>query len=155
MLAINFYSGFSILSGYGSPKEWVSDLAEKGADFVAAADKNYQSGLIQFQKACAEHDLPMAVGEEFEVYDSLEKDASFCGVVALYATDEESYRNLVQLNNYAHRKLDDGGGFYYRPRIDLTRLLRFRRAWCACSRLSMRSRSSLSISRSLKGTGLL
>lgn len=127
MIALNFYTGYSILSGYGDPNSWVDRAVELGVDFLAIADKSYQSGIIQFQKACDKHGVPFAVGEEFEVFDSLEKDAKYAGVVALYATDEESYRRLTQLNNFAHRKLKDGGGFYYRPRIDLTTLLRFQK----------------------------
>lgn len=129
MVALDFYTTFSILSGFGDPRDWVEGFQEAGFDFVAIADKNTQGGTIPFQEFCKEKGVKFAIGEQFDVFSSITEDdkniSEYSGSVSLYAKNWNGYKNIIKINNFAHRKLKEGGGFYFNPRIDMNILFKY------------------------------
>lgn len=118
--SIQNYTTYSTLSGVKEPKDWVQQAKELGYSHLGLCDKDTLAGLIEFQEACKKEDIHPVLGAEFLVYSATAKEkrqnANKIGVLLLYAKNEEGFKNLISINNYAQ---DKEGGYYYRPRICL------------------------------------
>lgn len=124
---LQVYDTYSTFSGVGQPEQWAEHAAKHGYKALGICNKNDMGGHIHFQDACFEHGIKPIFGVELYVVDdcSAKKNAKDLGVVLLYAKDSVGYANIISANNFSQRRVDDGGGYYYRPKIDLAALDRF------------------------------
>jgi DNA polymerase III subunit alpha len=121
------YTTYSVTSGLLEPDLWVDRARELDYPALGISDKGNLGGHIEFQMLCEAADIQPIFGAEYRLVDdctSKEKQEDR-GAVLVYIKDEVGHKNLVGLNNFAWTKVDDGGGFYYRNRIDAERLAQF------------------------------
>lgn len=122
------YTTYSILSGVKTVDEWLDQCEDLGHNYFGVSEKNNLGSALKIQEECKDRDITPIIGEDFHVTeDSREKSGSSdieCCLL-LYAKNYDGFRNLVSLNNYANKRQDSGGGFYYKPRIDFDKIHEF------------------------------
>lgn len=120
MFSLQNYTTYSIYSGLMEPSKWAKRASKLNYPALGVCEKFNMDSHVEFQKECEKHDIKPIFGEEVRVYkDAGKKETDCLGNVLLYAKNEKGYENLISINNFAHKRLPDGGGFYYRPRVDL------------------------------------
>lgn len=123
--SIQTYSCYSAFYGTGVIKEYAKKAKALGHTALGICDRNTMAGLIQLEKYCREIGLKAVHGYDTYLYENLSKDDNnkCLGRVLLYAKNKKGFKNLIAINNFVNKQLDKGGGFYYRPRIDVDTLL--------------------------------
>ncbi|MFA6917571.1 MAG: DNA polymerase III subunit alpha [Candidatus Gracilibacteria bacterium] len=115
---LHTHSHYSLLDGFGSPKDIVLRAKELGYPAIALTDHGVTHGLIEFYHAAKDNGIKPILG--CELYMSprtrFDKEAQIDNkpyhLTALAETNE-GYHNLLALVTKAHLE-----GFYYKPRID-------------------------------------
>ncbi|MBI2634861.1 DNA polymerase III subunit alpha, partial [Candidatus Peregrinibacteria bacterium] len=117
------HSHYSLLDGYGSPRDIVLRAKELGYPAVALTDHGVVYGLVELYQAAKEEKIKPVLGCELYMaprtrFDREPKiDTKPYHLTAL-AKNNAGYQNLIKLTTKAHLE-----GFYYKPRVDY-RLLR-------------------------------
>lgn len=112
------HSHYSLLDGFGSPKEIVKRAKELGYPAAALTDHGVTYGLIELYEAAKEAGIIPVLGCEFYVAPRtrFDKDPKLDVKpyhLTILAENNEGYKNLLEMVSKAHLE-----GFYYRPRID-------------------------------------
>jgi DNA polymerase III subunit alpha len=127
MYSLQNYSTYSIFSGVKDLSLWVKRAKELGYKSLGLCDKQTLSGLIKFQVDCLSRDIKPILGVEVLLYDSIDRsvaqDSVYLGSLQIYAKDETGFKNLIKINNASH---DPEIGFYYRARVDINLLAKFK-----------------------------
>lgn len=115
---LHTHSHYSLLDGFGSPKEIVLRAKELGYPAIALTDHGVAHGLIEFYHAAKDNGIKPILG--CELYMSprtrFDKEAQIDNKpyhLTVLAESNEGYHNLLTLVTKAHLE-----GFYYKPRID-------------------------------------
>ncbi len=115
---LHVHSHYSLLDGFGKPKDIVKKAKEQGSPAVALTDHGVMYGVIEFYKAAKENEIKPIIGVEAYVAPNSRFDKN-AGVdkkpfhVTLLAKNYQGYQNLMLLVSKANLE-----GFYYKPRID-------------------------------------
>jgi len=122
---LHVHSHFSLLDGLMDVSEIVDAAKSFGHDAIAITDHGNLYGWFKFWKACKEAEIKPIFG--CEVY--IAKDHQLRGPehrkrwhLILLARNEEGFKNLIQLSTISF--ID---GFYYKPRLDLKLLYKYRK----------------------------
>lgn len=112
------HSHYSLLDGFGSPKDIVLRAKELGYPAAALTDHGVGYGLIEFYKAAKENGVKPVLGCELYVANRTRFDKEAKVDVKPYhltvlAENFEGYQNLLTLISKGHLE-----GFYYKPRVD-------------------------------------
>ncbi len=115
---LHTHSHYSLLDGYGSPKEIVKRCKELNYPAVALTDHGVTYGLIDFYKAAKKEGVKPILGVEGYIaprtrFDKEAKIDNKPYHITLLAKDFNGYQNILKLVTKAHLE-----GFYYKPRID-------------------------------------
>jgi DNA polymerase-3 subunit alpha len=123
--SIQSYTVYSKLYGTSLPKEWIKRAAKLGHRALGFTDRTTMSGLVKLEKLCREVGIKPIHGYDTYLYkDNSKDDSNKClGRVLLYAKTAKGFQSLIQANNKSLRKIDDGGNFYYRPRLTIDNLI--------------------------------
>jgi DNA polymerase-3 subunit alpha len=122
---LHVHSTFSLLDGFGSPKNVVARAVELGWGAAALTEHGHMGSVPPFYRACREARIKPILGEEFyTVSDEIlgvrdkevRKSARHLTVLALSA---EGYKNLVAWSTFSMQPEN----FYYRPRISLNAMI--------------------------------
>ena len=115
---LHVHSEYSLLDGACRIPALVERTRELGMDAVALTDHGSLGGVVQLYRAATEggHGVKPIIGLELYVVNDRRARS---GVkeryhhLTLLATDNDGYRNLVQLSTRAYLE-----GYYYKPRAD-------------------------------------
>lgn len=115
---LHVHSEYSLLDGFGTPRNIIKRAKELGMDSIALTDHGAMYGAVEFYKAAKGEGINPIIGVEAYVTNQDHrlrgkdnKVESFH--LILLAKDEEGYRNLMKLTSIAHLE-----GYYYRPKFD-------------------------------------
>jgi len=116
---LHCHSHYSLLDGFGSPKDIVMRAKELGYPAAALTDHGVTYGLIELYNACMANGIKPVLGCEMYValrtrFDKEAKVDVRPYHLTLLAKNNVGYKNLLKLVTQAHLE-----GFYYKPRIDL------------------------------------
>lgn len=115
---LHVHSEYSLLDGFGTPKNLVKKAKELGMDAIALTDHGAMYGSVEFYKAGLAENINTIVGVETYITN---QDHTLRGKdkqiethhAILLAKNEEGYRNLMKITSIAYCE-----GYYYRPKID-------------------------------------
>jgi DNA polymerase-3 subunit alpha len=115
------HSDYSLLDGAMKIKAMVKKAAACGQPALALTDHGNLFGAVEFYLACRREGIKPILGMEAyvtrDLHDRSGRDAARNHHTVLLAADQTGWRNLIKLASAAYLE-----GFYYKPRIDLTRL---------------------------------
>ncbi|MCL2602992.1 MAG: DNA polymerase III subunit alpha [Defluviitaleaceae bacterium] len=130
---LHVHTEYSLLDGSAKIKDLVKRTKELGMDSLAITDHGVMYGVIDFYKAAKKEGIKPILG--CEVYISpgsrTEKSKSDWGNyhhLVLLAENDIGYHNLIKLVSLGFTE-----GFYYRPRIDMEILERYKEGLIALS----------------------
>ncbi|OGJ43174.1 DNA polymerase III subunit alpha [Candidatus Peregrinibacteria bacterium RIFCSPLOWO2_01_FULL_39_12] len=115
---LHAHSHYSLLDGFGTPKDIVLRAKELGYPAAALTDHGVTYGLIEFYYAATEASIKPILGCEMYVaprtrFDKEAKIDNKPYHLTVLAKDSEGYHNLLKLTTKANLE-----GFYYKPRVD-------------------------------------
>jgi len=115
---LHVHSHYSLLDGFGTPKDIVKRAVEHGSPAIALTDHGNMYGAIEFYKAAKERDIKPIIGCEIYVaphsrFDKTPGPGNKRYHLTLLALNATGYRNLMLIVSKAHLE-----GFYYKPRVD-------------------------------------
>lgn len=115
---LHVHSHYSLLDGFGKPKDIVRTAAEQGSPAVALTDHGTMYGVVEFYKAAKEHGIKPIIGCEMYVapksrFDKSPGPENKPYHLTLLALNDVGYKNLMLLVSKAQLE-----GFYYKPRVD-------------------------------------
>ncbi|MBI4232483.1 DNA polymerase III subunit alpha, partial [Candidatus Peregrinibacteria bacterium] len=113
------HSHYSLLDGYGSPKQIVERAKALGYPGVALTDHGVTYGLIELYQAAKSAGIKPILGCELYVAPRTRFDKEAKVDIKPYhltaiAETNEGYENLLEMVTKAHVE-----GFYYKPRVDM------------------------------------
>jgi len=116
---LHCHSHYSLLDGFGSPKDIVLRAKELGYPAAALTDHGVTYGLIELYDACMANGMKPILGCEMYIaprtrFDKEAKVDVRPYHLTLLAKNNVGYKNLLKLVTQANLE-----GFYYKPRIDL------------------------------------
>lgn len=115
---LHAHSHYSLLDGFGTPKDIVMRSKELGYNACALTDHGVVYGLVEFYKAAMDAGIKPILGCEVYVAPRTrhDKEANVDNRpyhLTLLVENDAGYRNLLKLTTLAHLE-----GFYYKPRVD-------------------------------------
>jgi DNA polymerase-3 subunit alpha len=130
------HSEFSRLDGVGTAKQYADRAADLGQPALALTDHGTLSGALHHIVACRKVGiLPISGVEAYFRPNRLiakkfkQREAYH---LCLFAKNLKGWHNLLEIVSTAHGEIEDGGGFYQYPCVDME-LLRKHREGLACS----------------------
>lgn len=120
------HSEYSLLDGLSKIPEMVRRAKEHGMKALAITDHGALYGAFKFYQKCREEGIKPIIGIEMYMAkrSHLDKEADLDddqNHIILLAKNNIGYKNLMKLSTISHLE-----GFYYRPRIDLGLLEKYR-----------------------------
>lgn len=127
------HSHFSLLDGFGSPRDIVLRAKELNYPAVALTDHGVTYGLIELYKEGKSEGVKPILGCEMYVSrrSRFEKEAKIDVKpyhLTVLAKNNVGYQNILKLTTKAHLE-----GFYYKPRVDYELLREHREGLIVCS----------------------
>jgi DNA polymerase-3 subunit alpha len=122
------HSDFSVLDGAITVKKLVAKAVEFGMPGVAITDHGNMFGAIELYQEAQKAGIKPVIGQEFyfapesrfkKESQNKGKDSSYH--LLLIAKNETGYKNLIKLSSIGYTE-----GFYYKPRIDLEVLEKYK-----------------------------
>ena len=129
---LHVHTEYSLLDGSAKVKELISRAKELNMNSLAITDHGAMYGVIDFYKEAKSQGIKPIIGCEVYVASSSrfsKENTSFnyCHLVLL-AENNEGYQNLIKLVSYGFIE-----GFYYKPRIDIELLKKYKKGIIALS----------------------
>lgn len=121
---LHAHSEYSIADGLFGVKEWAKVLKDRGYKAHALTDHGTLAGVIPFYKAMKDEGLIPIVGCEFyftEDPSQKEPETRKSRHLILLAKNYDGFKNLLELSRLSYLE-----GFYYKPRIGIEWLKKFR-----------------------------
>lgn len=120
------HSEFSLLDGLSKIPEMVRTAREMGMKALSITDHGSLYGAFKFYNSCREEGIKPIIGSEMYMAkrSHLDKEANVDDEqnhLILLAKNNTGYKNLMKLSSISHLE-----GFYYKPRIDLELLKKYR-----------------------------
>ena len=115
---LHAHSHYSLLDGFGSPKEIILRAKELGYPAAALTDHGVTYGLLEFYQAAKAEGVKPILGCEMYVAtrSRFDKEAKIDVKpyhLTVLAKNNTGYENILKLTTKAHLE-----GFYYKPRVD-------------------------------------
>lgn len=130
---LHVHSEYSLLDGMCRIKELPKRAKELGQKAIALTDHGVMYGAVDFFKACRDEGIKAIIGcEVYTTKNRLDKSGgrgeNETNHLILLCKNEEGYNNLIQI-------VSEGfvDGFYYRPRVDLDVLKKYKGGLIALS----------------------
>ncbi len=115
---LHAHSHYSLLDGYGSPREMILRSKELGYPACGLTDHGVAYGLLEFYKEGKKEGIKPILGCELYIAPRTRFDKE-AGIdvkpyhLTILAKNNTGYQNLLKLVSKAHLE-----GFYYKPRVD-------------------------------------
>jgi uracil-DNA glycosylase family 4 len=118
---LHCHSEYSVGDGAGRLEDLVAEAKKQGFGSMALTDHGTIAGWFQFNQECLQNNIKPIFGVEFYVTPSYEvKTRKRYHLVAL-AKNEQGIKNIFKLNTIANNE-----GFYFKPRITLGDLVKYK-----------------------------
>ncbi len=121
---LHLHTEYSLLDGLNKISELSKRIKELGMDAVAVTDHGNMYGIIEFYEEMKKAGIKPIIGVEVYVapngMEKKEKDEERYHLVLL-AKNLTGYRNLTKIVTESYTR-----GFYYKPRVDLETLQKYR-----------------------------
>lgn len=111
--SVHTHSRYSVKDAMPKVSDMVLRAAELGYPALGVTDHGTMAGVAQHYKAATKAGIKALPGIEMYVTPLAESRERKSMHLTMAAYTTVGYRNLVALNNYAHRS-----GYYFRPRVD-------------------------------------
>lgn len=123
MIHLHLHSSYSVLDGLGKIDDYVEKAKSLNSRAIAITDHGNIDGCIKFYNSCKKNGIKPILGAElYIVKDSSIRDRKEeRGHITILVKDECGWKNLKRLVTYSYQK-----GFYYKPRIDVETLLKYK-----------------------------
>jgi DNA polymerase-3 subunit alpha len=119
---LHVHTDYSYQDSIAKIPELVARAVELECPALALTDHGHITGAIDFYRECKKQGIKPILGvEAYIVEDSTAKERSAKHIVLL-AMNNTGWENIIRLMSFANTSIDQGGGFYYSPRIDIKRL---------------------------------
>lgn len=132
--ALHVHTWWSFLDGVADPHALAQRAKELGLRGLATTDHGHVAGLPDAAQAARAAGVPAVLGMEAWVLpDGLPLTTTGKEIgqrvhhLTLLAESVEGYRSLCALTSLGHQEPEDGGGYYYKARIDEASLARHAR----------------------------
>ncbi|HEY4643868.1 MAG TPA: PHP domain-containing protein, partial [Bacteroidota bacterium] len=136
------HSHYSLLDGAATIDGLIGAAVENNMTAVALTDHGVMSGAIEFYRKAKKAGIKPIIGSEFYIVTNgsrFDKGVNAQSLmegrgrgiyhhIVLLAKNEVGYKNLIKLSTLGHTE-----GFYYKPRIDLDLLTKYREGVLALS----------------------
>ena len=119
------HSEFSRLDGVGTAKQYADRAAELGQEALAQTDHGTMSGALHHVEACRQAGIKSIVGIEAYYRPARDVKERQAWHLCLFAQNIVGWHNLMRIVSISHAEIEDGGGFYQYPRVDLPLLRKF------------------------------
>lgn len=118
---LHCHNEYSILDGVGTAEHFVDRVVELGQPAMGLTNHGNVDGLIKFQNSCEEKKIIPIHGCELYIVKNLElkTKGEKRKHITVWAKDETGWENLLKMLSVANQS-----GFYYRPRISPSLLLK-------------------------------
>lgn len=124
---LHLHSQYSIIDGFSTVEEIVKTVKKHKMDSVALTDHGTLAGCIEFYKTAIENDIKpilgceiyMASGSRLEKKLTEFEDKS--SHLTVIAKNNNGFNNLINIVSIGYLE-----GFYYKPRVDMEVLLKFK-----------------------------
>jgi DNA polymerase-3 subunit alpha len=118
---LHVHDTYSLLDGFGKPEDYAKRASELGFQFLAITNHGNCDSAIKFQNACKEANIIPIIGQEFYITEdaAIKEKGDKRAHITVLAKNEEGFQNILKMTTIAN--ID---GFYYRPRIDPSILLK-------------------------------
>ncbi|MGL5831299.1 MAG: DNA polymerase III subunit alpha [Candidatus Altimarinota bacterium] len=123
---LNSHSHYSLLDALGAPKDIVKQAKQLGFSAIGLTDNSYLYGAVEFYKAAKDEGLKAIIGVDFYLapasrFDRQNSVEAKASRLTVFAKNFTGYQNLLQLSTLASTE-----GFYYRPRLDMEILEKYK-----------------------------
>ncbi len=123
---LHVHSEYSLLDGMCRIKDLPKRAKELGQDAIALTDHGAMYGAVDFYKECKKEGIKPIIGcEVYVAKDRFDRSARSSGNEAnhlvLLCKNEEGYNNLIQIVSAGFVE-----GFYYKPRVDMEILKKYK-----------------------------
>ena len=130
---LHVHSEYSLLDGMSRIKELPKRAKELGQTAIALTDHGVMYGVVDFYKACVAEGIKPIIGcEVYTTNDRTDKSGgrgeNETNHLVLLCKNDEGYHNLIQIVSAGF--VD---GFYYRPRVDMEILNKYKGGLIALS----------------------
>ncbi len=132
---LHVHTEYSLLDGSNKIKECISRVKELGMDSVAITDHGVMFGVIDFYREAKKLGINPVLGCEVYVAPGSRFDKEAVGSgddryyhLVLLAENNEGYQNLVKIVSAGFTE-----GYYYKPRVDMEVLRKYRKGLIALS----------------------
>lgn len=130
---LHVHSEYSLLDGMSRIKDLPKRARELGQTAIALTDHGVMYGVVDFYKACVAEGVKPIIGcEVYTTKDRLDKSGgrgeNETNHLVLLCKNDEGYHNLIQIVSAGF--ID---GFYYRPRVDMEILNKYKGGLIALS----------------------
>ena len=130
---LHVHSEYSLLDGMSRIKELPKRAKELGQTSIALTDHGVMYGAVDFYKACVAEGIKPIIGcEVYTTKDRLDKSGgrgeNETNHLVLLCTSAQGYNNLIQIVSAGF--VD---GFYYKPRVDMEILKKYKGGLIALS----------------------
>ena len=116
--SLHTHSTFSYLDSCNRPQDLAKKAKEAGMSAIALTDHGNVDGLIKTYKACEKEGIKFIPGiEAYMTYKHEEKERK-SRHITIIAENNAGLSTIYKLTKIANTPVDQGGGFFYRPRID-------------------------------------
>lgn len=122
MISLHTHSTFSLLDGYGTPKQIIDKCKSLGNKAIALTDHGVINGYVQFEQAAKQEGIKPIFGCEFYLTGSIKENQRHKHHITVIAQNLEGYRNILALVSKSFQE-----GFYYRQTIDFDMLKRHKK----------------------------
>lgn len=113
------HSHFSLLDGYGEPKDNVKAAKELGLSAIGISDHGNCFGHVQHLEACKKNDIKCILGNELYIshYPAhiKNKENRYVTHMVVFAKNKNGWFDLIKLTSQTNHP----DCFYYKPRISL------------------------------------
>ena len=118
---LHVHSTFSTFDGCGMPEDYAKEAFKLNQYALALTDHGVVSGLLKHFAACKENNVKPILGCEayFTLNASKKKKNNYH--MTILAKSDKGYSNLMRLITEANVN-----GFYYRPKIDIRSLMKYK-----------------------------
>lgn len=116
---INFHAhtNLSVQDALTTPEDLVLGAKALGHESCCVSEHGHMASFPLFVKACEKHGVNFRLATEFYFqWDHSKKDKMSHHLLVI-VKNEIGYQNMLRLQHWSNVKVDDGGGYYGRPRI--------------------------------------
>ncbi|MCL1936083.1 MAG: DNA polymerase III subunit alpha [Defluviitaleaceae bacterium] len=134
---LHVHTEYSLLDGFCKIPSLISKAKELKMESIAITDHGVMYGAIDFYKEAKKYDIKPIIGCEFYIMQNFNKNSINTintlenkqnSHLILLAEDLEGYHNILKLVSYSFTD-----GFYYKPRIDIDILKKYKNGIIALS----------------------